>query len=546
MPADPGLTAGPPPPYVHPTAIVEREVAVGDGTVIWHHSHLRRGSSIGSDCMLGKDVFVDEAVRIGDRVKIQNNVSVYRGVELADDVFVGPSAAFTNDLRPRAAAVAWQLRATRVRRGASVGANATVLCGIDRCGEIVSRDAVCPADLRCPRCQDRAGPGSAPTADQAPPAGPAATAGGDNRIRLTKVEIGRQEEEAVLAVLRSGRLAGGTVVAELERAFASAHGAAHAVAVSNGTTALVAALRAQGIGAGDEVITTPLTFVATLNAILEAGAVARFADIADDLTIDPAQLASLVTPRTRALLPVHLYGLPAAMAEISEFAAARGLTVIEDAAQAHGARVGAAPVGSAGSATFSFYGTKNITCGEGGIVTTSDDDVAWRLRLIRNHGMRQPYDYVLPGYNYRLTDLQAAIAMAQLARLPQINASRAANAARLSEGLAGLPGLVLPYVPPGRVHAWHQYIVRVTAAAPINRDQLGKRLDVAGIDARVYYPALVHDYACYRDHPRVIIDATPRACRAVREVLALPVHPSLTSDDIDRIVSCVRTALIDD
>ena len=581
MPADPGLTAGPPPPYVHPTAIVEREVAVGDGTVIWHHSHLRRGSSIGSDCMLGKDVFVDEAVRIGDRVKIQNNVSVYRGVELADDVFVGPSAAFTNDLRPRAAAVAWQLRATRVRRGASVGANATVLCGIEigeygmvgagavatasvrphqlvvgnparhhawvcRCGEIVSRDAVCPADLRCPRCQDRAGPGSAPTADQAPLAGPAATAGGDNRIRLTKVEIGRQEEEAVLAVLRSGRLAGGTVVAELERAFASAHGAAHAVAVSNGTTALVAALRAHGIGAGDEVITTPLTFVATLNAILEAGAVARFADIADDLTIDPAQLASLVTPRTRAVLPVHLYGLPAAMAEISEFAAARGLTVIEDAAQAHGARVGAAPVGSAGSATFSFYGTKNITCGEGGIVTTSDDDVAWRLRLIRNHGMRQPYDYVLPGYNYRLTDLQAAIAMAQLARLPQINASRAANAARLSEGLAGLPGLVLPYVPPGRVHAWHQYVVRVTAAAPINRDQLGKRLDVAGIDARIYYPALVHDYACYRDHPRVIIDATPRACRAVREVLALPVHPSLTSDDIDRIVSCVRTALIDD
>src|SRR6266516_2042978 len=281
MPADPGLTAGPPPPYVHPTAIVEREVAVGDGTVIWHHSHLRRGSSIGSDCMLGKDVFVDEAVRIGDRVKIQNNVSVYRGVELADDVFVGPSAAFTNDLRPRAAAVAWQLRATRVRRGASVGANATVLCGIEigeygmvgagavatasvrphqlvvgnparhhawvcRCGEIVSRDAVCPADLRCPRCQDRAEPGSAPTADQAPLAGPAATAGGDSRIRLTKVEIGRQETEAFLALLRSGKLAGGAVVAELERAFASAHGAAHAVAVSNGTTALVAALRAHG------------------------------------------------------------------------------------------------------------------------------------------------------------------------------------------------------------------------------------------------------------------------------------------------------------
>src|SRR6266542_1271099 len=181
--------------------------------------------------------------------------------------------------------------------------------------------SACPADIRCPRCRDCAGPGSALPADRvakadpAAAADPAATAGCDNRIRLTQVEIGRQEEEAVLAVLRSGMLAGGAQVAELERAFATAHGAAHAGAVSNGTTALVAALRAHGIGAGDEVITTPLTFVATLNAILEAGAVARFADIADDLTIDPARLASLVTPRTRALLPVHLYGLPAAMAD---------------------------------------------------------------------------------------------------------------------------------------------------------------------------------------------------------------------------------------
>src|SRR6266702_872556 len=368
---------------------------------------------------------------------------------------------------------------------------------------------------------------------------------GLRQIFLTSVRIGAAEERAVLEVLRSGRLTGGERVAEFERRFAAAHGAAHAVAVSNGTTALVAALRAHGIGPGDEVITTALTFAATLNAILEVGATARFADITDDLTIHPSQLAGLVTPRTSALLPVHLYGLPAAIAEITGIAGRHGLAVIEDAAQAHGARLGTAAVGSAGTAAFSLYGTKNITCGEGGIVTASDDEIARRLRLLRNHGMRQPYDYVLPGYNYRLTDLQAAIAMAQLARLPQINASRAANAARLSEGLAGLPGLVLPYVPPGRVHAWHQYVVRVTAAAPINRDQLGKRLDVAGIDARIYYPALVHDYACYRDHPRVIIDATPRACRAVREVLALPVHPSLTSDDIDRIVSCVRTALTD-
>ena len=214
------------------------------------------------------------------------------------------------------------------------------------------------------------------------------------------------------------------------------------MAVSNGTTALVAALRAHRIGPGAEVITTPLTFVATLNAILEVGAVARFADIGDDLTIDPARLAALVTPRTRALMPVHLFGLPAAMVAISELAHQQGLAIIEDAAQAHGAQVGAAHVGSFGTAAFSFYGTKNITCGEGGIVTTNDDGIALRLRLLRNHGMREPYQYVLPGNNYRLTDLQAVIATAQLGRLPEINDRRARNAARLSEGLGGLAGLV--------------------------------------------------------------------------------------------------------
>jgi perosamine synthetase len=553
-------------PFVHPTAIVEPGASVGDGTAIWHHSHLRAGSVIGRGCTLGKNVFVDAGVKIGDQVKIQNNVSVYRGVELADGVFVGPSAVFTNDLRPRARSMAWQARPTRIRRGASIGANATVLCGIEigehamvgagavvtapvrphqlvagnparhqawvcGCGEILARTEGRPAELRCAPCQDHADSAPEPMAHSS------------ERITLVKVVIGPAEEEAVLGVLRSGMLASGIRVTELEQAFAGAHGVAHAVAVSNGTTALVAALRAHRIGPGAEVITTPLTFVATLNAILEVGAVARFADIGDDLTIDPAGLAALVTPRTRALMPVHLFGLPAAMVAISELAHQRGLAIIEDAAQAHGAQVGAAHVGSFGTAAFSFYGTKNITCGEGGIVTTNDDGIALRLRLLRNHGMREPYQYVLPGYNYRLTDLQAVIATAQLGRLAEINDRRARNAARLSEGLGGLAGLVVPATAPGRLHVWHQYVVRVTADARMDRDQLGKCLDAAGIDSRPCYPALVHDYACYRDHPQVIADPTPRATRAVREVLALPVHPSLTDDDIDRIVSCVRTAL---
>ena len=551
--------------FVHPSAIVEQGAVVGAGSKIWHHSHLRKGAVIGSSCSLGENVFVDAGVTIGDRVKIQNNVSIYRTVDLADGVFIGPSAVFTNDLRPRVDRAPWEVMTTHVRRGASVGANVTVLCGVEigehamvgpgavvtksvrahqmvdgnpashrawvcGCGEVVSRTASPPADLRCARCRENVG--WSPTfGDHHPP-----------RIPLAKVEIGVDEQWAALDVLRSGNLAGGAKVREFEEAFARAHATTHAVAVSNGTVALVAALRAHNIGPGDEVITSPLTFVATLNAILEVGATARFVDVADDLTLDPARVTELMTTRTRVLLPVHLYGLPAAMDVITDIARQFGLVVIEDAAQAHGARLGATPVGGFGTGAFSLYGTKNITCGEGGVVTTNDDQVADRLRLLRNHGMRERYDYVLPGYNYRLTDLQAAIATSSSGGCRR-SASGAPECCAAISGSVGLEGLVLPKVPPGRLHVWHQYTVQVTAGTGTDRDQLAKFLDAAGIDSRPYYPKLVHDYPCYRENPKVIRDETPRASLAAREVLALPVHPSLSDEDIDRIVASVREGL---
>lgn len=361
-----------------------------------------------------------------------------------------------------------------------------------------------------------------------------------SRVPLACVTTGAAEREAVLGVLNSGQLASGAKVQEFERAFAAAQGCQHAVAVSNGTVALIASLRAHGIGPGDEVITSPLTFAATLNAIVEAGATARFADLAEDLTLDPASVAGLITPRTRALLPVHLYGLPADMVSLAALARQHGLVIIEDAAQAHGAMIGGVPVGTFGTAAFSFYATKNITCGEGGMVTTDDDVVADRLRLLRNQGMRERYQYELAGCNYRLTDLQAAIAAVQVQRLAEFNERRAANAACLSAGLAGLPGVLLPHAPPGRVHVWHQYTVQVTAESGLGREQLAKSLDAAGIEARPYYPRLVHDYPCYERLPQIVRDETPRASRAAAEVLSLPVHPSLSEDDIGRIVSCVR------
>ena len=362
-------------------------------------------------------------------------------------------------------------------------------------------------------------------------------------IPIAAVAIGPDEEALVLEVLRSGRLTQGPKVEQLEQRFAAAHDVGQAVAVNSGTTALVAALQALGVGPGDEVITSPFTFVATLNAILESGATARFADVTEDFCLDVECARALVGERTRVVLPVHLYGLPADMPRFDELARERGLSIVEDAAQAHGARVGGRSVGSFGVGCFSFYATKNVTCGEGGMVTTADGDVADRLRLLRNHGMRVPYRYEVPGHNYRLTDLQAAIALPQLGRLQAINDARRAHAAHLSEGLRSVPGLRLPSVPTGREHVFHQYTVRVTADATVDRDGVVAALAERGIRAGVYYPRLVHDHPGHRDHPRVVVDETPVAAQVTAEVVSLPVHPQLGRADLDRIVEVVTEVL---
>jgi perosamine synthetase len=361
-------------------------------------------------------------------------------------------------------------------------------------------------------------------------------------IPITRVVISPEQEAAVLAVLRSGGLAQGPVVKKLEDGFADLHGVPHAVAVANGTVALVAALEALRLGPGDEVITTPFSFAATLNAILESGATVRFADITDDYTIDPAAVEALITPRTRAVMPVHLYGLPADMTRIAAIARKHGLTIIEDAAQAHAARIGDRAVGSYGVGCFSLYATKNMQSGEGGIVTTTDDAVADRLRLLRNQGMRVRYMYEVPGHNWRLTDLQAAIAVPQLATLSETARKRAANAATLNAGLGNLPGLITPRTPDGRTHVWHQYTLRLTDDAPINRDQLTKQLEQAGVGFGLYYPRLMHHYECYEGHPQIAGDLTPVAEKTAAQVVSVPVHQWLSADDLARIVAAVRGA----
>jgi dTDP-4-amino-4,6-dideoxygalactose transaminase len=360
-------------------------------------------------------------------------------------------------------------------------------------------------------------------------------------IPITTVRFGPEEEALVLEVLRSGQLAQGAYVERFEQEFARLHGVEHAVAVNNGTTALVAALQALDLRPGDEVITTPFTFIATLNAILEAGATARFADIGDDFNVLPDAMSELVGERTRVLMPVHLYGYMADMAPISALAGRHHLSIVEDAAQAVGAEYHGAKAGSFGVGCFSLYATKNINTGEGGVVTTNDAVVADRLRLLRNQGMRQRYQYELAGHNYRMTNLAAAVGIPQLGRLDEITARRQRNAAALRSGLKDVPGLVLPPEPDaGRTHVYHQFTVRVTGECPLDRDGFVNALTASGVGAGVYYPHLVGSYECYRGDPRVARDETPVARRLAQEVFSLPVHPFLSEDDLDRVIESVR------
>ncbi len=359
-------------------------------------------------------------------------------------------------------------------------------------------------------------------------------------ISIAKPLLGEREQEAVAAVLASGGLAHGSVSDAFEKEFASFAGTADAVAVANGTAALQVAMQAAGVGPGDEVITSPFTFVATANAILMLGAVPVFADI-DPATfnLDPAAAARAVTPKTKAILPVHLYGLAADMAPMMELAEQNDLVVVEDAAQAHGAQYQGRHVGGFGSAgCFSLYPTKNMAAGEGGVITTNDRELAELMRSLRNHGRGKTelgtYDHVRFGYNLRTTDIASAIARVQLERLPGFNEARRTNAARLSAGLAGSPGMTLPTEPEGSHHVYHQYTVRVD-----DRDALQRSLREAGIGSGVYYPRALYQY----DHLAGFARRCPHAEEAARSVLSLPVHPGLSADDVDAVVDAVRAAL---
>lgn len=357
------------------------------------------------------------------------------------------------------------------------------------------------------------------------------------RIPIAKPLLGPEEEAAVAAVLRSGMLAHGPVTEDFERRFAAYVGAPHAVAVANGTAALHLALAAAGVGPGDEVLVPAFTFVATANAVLMVGARPVFVDVDPaTFTMDPADARRALTPRTKALLPVHLYGLAADLDPLLELAAGRDLALVEDCAQSHGATYRGKVTGSLGDlGCFSFYPTKNLAVGEGGMVTTADPEMAELVASLRNHGRGQAtlgtYDHVRMGWNLRTTDVLSAIGREQLAKLPAFTRRRQEVAARLDAGLRDAPGVTVPTVPAGRTHVYHQYTVRCADRAAVQA-----RLRAAGIGSGVYYPKVQYAYP----HLAAFARACPQAERAAREVLSLPVHPSVSDADADAIVRAVR------
>lgn len=353
-------------------------------------------------------------------------------------------------------------------------------------------------------------------------------------INIAKPQIGEEEKKAVMEVLDSGMIAQGPRVKAFEEAFAAMCGVKHAVATTSGTTALHVALLSAGIGEGDEVITTPFTFIASANSILYTGARPVFVDI-DPVTynLNPDLIEAAITPRTKAILPVHLFGLSCDMDPIMAIARKYGLEVIEDACQSHGALYRGRRVGSFGIGTFSLYPTKNMTSAEGGMIITDEDVVAEKCRVIRQHGMRRRYYHDELGFNFRMTDVHAAIGLEQLKKLQGKNDQRRANASFLSENLKGV---AVPCTPDGYEHVYHQYTVRVPDG---KRDALRTYLLENGVGSEVYYPVPVHQQSFYMSELGYQITLL-EAERAAREVLSLPVHPALSHSDLETIVARVN------
>jgi dTDP-4-amino-4,6-dideoxygalactose transaminase len=372
-----------------------------------------------------------------------------------------------------------------------------------------------------------------------------------------KPDLSEEEIADVVDTLRSGWLTYGPKSQAFEAEFAEMAGARHAIAVNSCTAAMHLSLLASGIGPGDEVITSPITFASTANVIVHAGATPVLADVcADDYNIDPAEVARRVTSRTKAIMPVHLAGQPCRMDELLEIARRHSLLVIEDAAHAHGAAYKGRPIGSIGDATcFSFYATKNMTTGEGGMIATDSDELAEKAKALRSHGLSADswnrysasgsafYEVTAPGFNYRTTDFNAALGRGQLKQLAAHNARRAELVQRYNQGLARIPEIETPQARPEVSHVWHLYAIRLHLdRLDIDRDAFVSELRQRGIGTSVHFIP-IHYHAFYREGFGFHKGDFPVAESAFARMISLPLFPQMRDADVDRVVAAVEAVV---
>jgi len=553
--------------FVHESAVVDEGVELADDVKIWHFTHVSSGASLGAGTSLGQNVFVGRGVRIGARVKVQNNVSLYEGVEVDDDVFLGPSCVFTNVVNPRAFVERKrEFRPTRIGRGASIGANATIVCGhaigpyaFVAAGATVTREVPAYALVvgtparrtawMC-RCGDKLPSGSVVTCNacasryrvhgerctpeaESTITSPDTLASSSDPIDVPLLDLGLQNaplhtdlRAAFDRVLGSNQYILGTEVERFEDELCRHFGYSHAIGVSSGTDALLLALMALEIGPGDEVITSTFSFFATAGCIARVGARPVFVDIEPrSFNLDPTRVEAAITPRTKAIMPVHLFGQVADMRPLQQLADQRGLAIIEDAAQALGATQHGRHAGTFGAfGCFSFFPSKNLGgFGDGGLLVARDGQLAERARLLRSHGGKPKYHHHHVGGNFRIDALQAALLRVKLPHLPAYELARRDNAAFYDHALTPLASAITtPHsIDPG--HVYNQYVIRSQA-----RDALRAHLASAGIGSEIYYPRCLHQQGCfaqlgYRDGD------FPEAECAAHEVLALPIFPELSS-----------------
>ena len=365
-------------------------------------------------------------------------------------------------------------------------------------------------------------------------------------ISINAPQIDQEEIKAVVKVMKSGvlthGLGAGPMVTEFENAFAKSVKAKHSVAMNTGTAALHSTLAALGIGGGDEIILPSFTFVATAEVVVIAGAKPVFVDIdADTYTMSTKSIEKAITKKTKALMPVDLYGLPADMQPIREIADKHGLKIVEDAAQAHGAMYNGKPVGAfADAACWSFYGSKNMTTGEGGMITTNDKEIVDTARSIRSHGEKTKYQSLMLGHNYHMPEIEAAIGCVQLKKLPGFVARRRENARRLTKHIEKTRNLKPPMEPKGSKSSYYLYTVRYKNANREKRDALVEKLKQEGIGAFVCYVNPIHLMSYYRKFGKRKLPITEKASE---QVFSLPVHPGVTDEQVDFIGKTVLNLL---